>query len=319
MPRQSFPDPLASRQPPTSRIPADLLRFVVPEPVFPIQSTAVWRRLLADHTEFLQSFASHIDASYIAGFEALALDTFEIPALADINGRLNTIGWRAAFVDGYIPTPVYARLLQARIFPVAAFLRSDEHVDHSPAPDFAHDVLGHLPLLFCARHREYLQRLAQLILTATDSPANRELFLANKRMSSLIAQSAPEHEIASAQRRVEQASAADCSAPSEETELGRIFLWSVEFGLVGGPRGHRILGAGLLSSPCESRLACRPTVTVRPYSLDVIRHDIEFSSPQSCYFVASGYGAFHDVLDQYEALRADRREFKEDARVAAYA
>lgn len=310
--------PFVSRRSEGDRVPSDLLGHVLPAPVFSSEATRLWQRIWAKHLAFLASCRDRVDASYLAGLAQLDLDPFGVPTVEDINRRLAAIGWSAVPVDGYIPTPVYTKLLLQRIFPVAAFLRSAAHVDHSPAPDFAHDVLGHLPLLFCPQHRAYLRRLAALMSTTSESAAGRALHLANRRMSTLVARSAPGDEIARAQILVDRARAEDNACPSEQSELGRIFLWSIEFGLVGNARSYQLFGAGLLSSPRESRLACAPTAPVRPYSLDVIRHDIEFSSPQKRYFVADGYGVFHDVLDRYESLLASRRE-REGADVAAYA
>jgi phenylalanine-4-hydroxylase len=78
-----------------------------------------------------------------------------------------------------------------------------------------------------------------------------------------------------------------------------MYLWSIEFGLMGRADDFKLYGAGLLSSPAESRLVASGKAQVVPYSLDVIQHDIHFSDPQARYFVASGYEALHEELTRY--------------------
>ena len=53
-----------------------------------------------------------------------------------------------------------------------------------------------------------------------------------------------------------------------------MYLWSIEFGLMGNPSAFWVYGAALLSSPTEFRAVCEAPSRVRPYSLEVIDHDI---------------------------------------------
>jgi phenylalanine-4-hydroxylase len=281
--------------------------YVLEPAPFSAEATRNWARIMRAHVAFLTELRDRIHPSYLRGFRQLDLDPFDVPRLPDLNRRLAAIGWEAVCVDGYVPTSVYAAFLTRRVFPVAAFLRGAAHLEHSPAPDLAHDLLGHLPLLFCPEHRAYLQRLASVMTGALDNEAGRALYRANRKMSTLLGQGAPPVQIALAEAEAEAARRAAEAEPSEMTELSRIFLWSIEFGLVGRPGQHQLLGAGLMSSPREARLACQPSTPVAPYDLQVVHHEIEFSDPQCGYFVAAGYPDMHDVLDRYIARREEGR------------
>ncbi|MGK3962914.1 hypothetical protein WMF38_01815 [Sorangium sp. So ce118] len=259
------------------------------------------------HAAVLDELRDHIDPAYLSGFARLDLDPLRAPSIQEINRRIEEIGWMATCVDGYVPSRVYAALLARRVFPIAAFMRSEQHIDHAPAPDFVHDVLGHLPMLFCAEYRTYLQRLAHTMNAAEANDDDQRLYEANRRMSTLMSQPAPPEEIALAEASARHAGMAASANPSEQTELNRIFLWSIEFGLIGAADELRLFGAALLSSHREARLASSGDAQIRPYSMDVIRHEIEFSSPQCRYYVARDYDVFHDVLTGYESRMASRR------------
>ncbi|WP_437743237.1 hypothetical protein WMF39_48355 [Sorangium sp. So ce1504] len=290
-------------------MPPDVSRYIAPHHALGDDRGAsrVWQRTMAAHTAMLDELRDHVDPAYLRGFARLDLDPLRVPSIQEISRRVEEIGWTATCVDGYVPSRVYATLLARRVFPIATFMRSEHHIDHAPAPDFVHDVLGHLPMLFCAAYRTYLQRLAQMMIVAGGNDYDRWLYEANRHMSTLMSQSASPEEIALAEASARRAGMAASANPSEQSELNRIFLWSVEFGLLGTFDEFRLFGAALLSSHREGRLACRGDAQIRPYSMDVIGYDIEFSSLQSMYFVASDYDVFHEVLTGYESRMASRR------------
>src|SRR5262249_27650909 len=155
------------------------------------------------------------------------------------------------------------------------------------APDMVHDILGHLPMLFSHEHREFLRRLATAMAKARPNVLDGELYAANRHMSQLRTDpSSPGADIAEAEARVMRVQNALRQSASELTHLGRMYLWSVEFGLIGGPGRFSVYGAALLSAPAEFRKVCDGGANLAPYSLDVIDHDIAFSDLQKRYFVA---------------------------------
>ena len=85
--------------------------------------------------------------------------------------------------------------------------------------------------------------------------------------------------------------------PSRLCQLGRLYLWSIEFGLMGSCDEFAIYGAGLLSSPAETDALCSGRARVVPLSPAVFRTNIHFSDPQDLYFVARDYEELHDLLD----------------------
>jgi phenylalanine-4-hydroxylase len=257
----------------------------------------------------LAELGSRVHPAYREGWERLGLSHDRIPTIDEINEKLAPTRWQVVGVDGYIPTSTYVGMMARRVFPVARMLRSPEHIDYSPMPDMAHDLIGHLPMLFSAEHREYLRLLAATMVRAVATPVDRELYEANRWMALCRSQKGTSPEmIALAEKRAEVALQMSLVNPSELTHLGRLYLWTVEFGLMGTQDDYVVYGAGLMSSPeeCRSVLARREAVV--PYSVKAVDHDIAFSDLQSRYFVAEDYWSMCSVLVEYDERMQNRQE-----------
>jgi phenylalanine-4-hydroxylase len=261
----------------------------------------VWREMRRRATQMVEEFEARLHPEYVRGFWELIAPWSTIPRLAEIDARLEALGWRTVCVDGYIPAGVYAGLMACGIFPVSRNLRRNEHIDFSPTPDMAHDLFGHIPLLVCPEHRHFLRRLAGSMAAAPSNLWDTVLYEANRDMGLL--RSEPDcdpEQLHAAEQLVSWVQRKLAQVPSPLTHLSRMYLWSMEFGLMGTASDFQIYGAGLLSAPAEARALCRHPVELLTYSADVIRHDIFFSDPQVRYFVTPGYAHLEAVLEQYE-------------------
>ena len=142
---------------------------------YPADAHAVWNEVLARSEQVVEEHAERIHPAYVEGLRALELPS-HVPQTDELNERLRVTGWKTVAVDGYLPATTYASLMTENIFPVSSRIRRREHIDFAPEPDLVHDILGHLPMLFCAEHREYLRELAIHASRATpDWPLSRQL------------------------------------------------------------------------------------------------------------------------------------------------
>jgi len=256
-----------------------------------------WKRLLERTAELVHDLNPWLHASYMEGFRRLILPWSRIPSVPEINEALAEFGWSATCVDGYLPPNVYAGLMARGVFPISRTIRDPEHLDFSPLPDLAHDLLGHLPMLVSREHRLFLQRLSMAMANAEHGKLDDELYLANHASATLRCQpDCPAHKREAAASRVARIQRALGKRPSAMTALGRLYLWSIEFGLMGTPDEFRVYGAGLLSSPTETRAVCMKRVPIRDFTLAAVRRDIHFSDLQSVYFVAADYAQLERVL-----------------------
>jgi phenylalanine-4-hydroxylase len=168
-------------------------------------------------------------------------------------------------------------------------------------PDLAHDLLGHVPMLVSEQHRQFLRRLARAMALAESNQGDHELYLANLALAELRSMDRPSDTgLSAAQARVARAEGRLQQTPSVLTQLGRLYLWSIEFGLMGSREDFRIYGAGLLSSAAELRSVCLHHAPIRDCSLAVVHLDIHFSDLQTTYFVAADYAQLNQILTTLE-------------------
>ena len=83
-------------------------------------------------------------------------------------------------------------------------------------------------------------------------------------------------------------------------ELGRLYWFTVEFGLVQDGAEVKAYGAGLLSSYGELEHAFSDKVERRPFDLEqVINHDYTYSDMQPVLYVIPSYAELKDVTKRY--------------------
>lgn len=269
---------------------------------YTIADHAVWREAITRHTSFVARHSDRVHPVYLEGLQALRLSQ-RIPRIEEINERLAPTGWKTACVDGCVSTATLIGLLLARTLPLARRIRRFEHIDHAPGPDIVHDVFGHLPMIFSSEYRAFLTRMTGVMAKAAASRLDDDLCAANRRLSELMSdpQASPV-ERAEAEARVLRDRRRLAADPSERTCLERMYLWSVEFGLLGTVDEFTVHGAAILSSPAEFRRLCTRAVRPSPYSIAVIHRDYAFTELQRAYFVARDFAQLHDVLAEYEAM-----------------
>jgi phenylalanine-4-hydroxylase len=83
-------------------------------------------------------------------------------------------------------------------------------------------------------------------------------------------------------------------------ELGRLYWFTVEFGLIEEDGETKAYGAGLLSSFGELENAFTDNVERRPFDLDeVINTAYDYSEMQPVLYVVPSYGYLKDVTKRY--------------------
>lgn len=277
--------------------------------MYPPAAHAVWREVLARNVALIEHCGARMHPAYVAGLRALALP-MRVPQIEELNARLAPTGWETVCVDGYIPTSAYVGLMSRSVFPVSRFVRLAEHIDFAPEPDLVHDVLGHLPMLFCAEYREYLRRLARVMSRAESNELDREFFTTVRNLATIRSNPAsPARAIAAANARMTHVVRRIAENASPLTHLRRLYVWSVEFGLLGTRDDFRVHGAALLSSPAEFRAVCAGEPGLRPFGIEVVEHENAFSEILNQYFIARDFAHLHEALSAYEA----RMTSKDDA------
>jgi phenylalanine-4-hydroxylase len=101
-------------------------------------------------------------------------------------------------------------------------------------------------------------------------------------------------------------------ARGQLANLARLYWYTVEFGLLAGPQGLRIFGAGILSSPAETVFSLEDTSPHRiAFDLErVMRTNYRIDDFQQTYFVVESFqslldACYRDFGPIYDRLRAE--------------
>ncbi|MCT8161185.1 phenylalanine 4-monooxygenase [Pseudoruegeria sp. SHC-113] len=127
------------------------------------EEDAVWGELFTRQMAALQG---KVVPDYLAGVEALGLNAGKVPQICEIDARLHAAtGAGVEGVPAIIPPSQFFKLLAARKFPVATFLRRREHMDYIEEPDLFHEVFGHCPLLTNADYADFIEGFGKKALS----------------------------------------------------------------------------------------------------------------------------------------------------------
>src|SRR5262245_3134783 len=139
-------------------VPPHLRQYVVTQDydAYTERDQAVWRFVL------LQTYARlarTAHAAYVAGFSAAGICIDRIARIAEMNERLSAHGFGAVCVDGFIPPRAFQSFQASGFLPIAADIRTVEHLAYTPAPDIIHEAAGHAPFLSHPAYARFLRRI----------------------------------------------------------------------------------------------------------------------------------------------------------------
>ncbi len=114
-------------------------------PVYSDEDNANWTFLFNRQMAMLPGRAGE---AFQAGVETLGMTPNGIPALADLSRNMQqAAGWEIARIPGLLHERDFFGLLGNRQFPSTDYIRGEEELDYTPAPDCFHDMFGHMPML----------------------------------------------------------------------------------------------------------------------------------------------------------------------------
>lgn len=229
-----------------------------------------WRRL---YRRLKPRWAKYANERFLAGIEALGLNSERIPRLDDINRLLQPrTGFQAKAVSGYVPAFLFFDCLRNREFPTTITIRRSDQLDYLPEPDIFHDIAGHVPMHTDRRFAETLVRLGDCAHTAAAVAGRMSPDIRLKKLTSIV------------------------------KAMARFFWFTIEFGLMKGRGGPRVYGSGLLSSFGEIEHAIEsPEVQRYPIQLEwVINQSFEINRYQPLLFVVESFSHLFELVEQLE-------------------
>jgi phenylalanine-4-hydroxylase len=235
-----------------------------------------WRRLFERIRPRWERYAND---HFLRGIEALDLPPDRVPRLADVNRRLQPLtGFQARPVSGYVPGFLFFDCLRRREFPTTITIRPVDKMDYLPEPDIFHDVAGHVPMHTEKAFADVLVRFGDCAHTAVEMTAGVTDYGERvRRLTNII------------------------------RALSRFFWFTVEFGLMRGPRGVVAYGSGLLSSFGELEHAIESDEVQRyPVQLEwLINQGAEIDHFQPLLFVVDSFEHLFDLVDRLERWMRD--------------
>jgi len=231
-----------------------------------------WACLVANQQKTKHEFACR---EYLEGEELFEIGSAMIPNYWLLNARIyQQTGWQLATVKEIIPAELFFTCHSRRFFPVTTFMRP-LGTDYLEEPDIGHDVAGHVATFTIPAVANVMQNHGRA----------RDLIY-SKRNEQLAGVTDP-HEIESIKQRAEQLL----------NYAGRIYWFTVEFGLVMQDGEIRDFGAGILSSPGETKYSIQNDepnrILIDPQSdADLLRlanTDYLISEFQKTYFVSESF------------------------------
>jgi phenylalanine-4-hydroxylase len=285
-----------------SRVPDYLRCYIVDQDhsLYTPRDHASWRFIMRQARDYLKTHAHEV---YLDGLEATGIPVSSIPNITQMDRILNRFGWGAVCVRGFIPPLAFLDFQARQILPIAADMRTLEHVLYTPAPDIVHEAAGHGPILADPGYAKYLTAYAQVARKAIYSSQDIRIYEAIRTLSDLKENpdTTPE-EMEQAQKDLDQLTS-QVPWVSEATLVARLFWWTAEYGLVGDLEQPKIYGAGLLSSLKESR-ECLKKAKKIPLSLDCTKATYDITKPQPQLFVARDFSHLMEVLAQLDSTLA---------------
>lgn len=240
-----------------------------------------WACLIAEQQRTKHRYAC---LEYLDGEKMFEIGGTVIPDFYLLNARIyQQTGWQLATVNMIIPAELFFTCHSHRFFPVTTFMRPLEQ-DYLQEPDIGHDVAGHV---------------------ATFTIPVVAHVMRNHGIARNIIYDERDVRLAKAQTEDERV-AVQKKADELLLYAERIYWFTVEFGLVMQNGEVRAFGAGILSSPGETRFSVespKPTrLVINPeLDTDLLRlatTDYLISEFQKTYFVTEHFDLLESLTPE---------------------
>lgn len=242
--------------------------------------------------------ADYVFGELSDGLKKLSFNHFGVPTEDFINKKLQASGWGIHYVDGFISTYAFAELVSNKYFPVNFALRDPENIYYSPEPDFAHDVLGHVPMLFYEPFQRILSLWAQkaistkpLVIDDLYYSCTLEVINESKKnkRDELVLKNL-EREFVKILQELHK-------NPTDIWKLGNFFDWSFEFGIIKEKKKAQIFGGAIVTSKNEINSVINNINGIKHITLDVIQRGISYTKNQKNYYYVNDFNEYEKLLN----------------------
>ena len=220
---------------------------------------ATWAELVSRR---MPQLAKHAAEEYLEGFAIIGLRHQRLPNLEEISARLNPrTGWSTTPVSGFMPGPAFFEMLAERKFPTTTWLRKRDSLEYTPEPDIFHDVFGHVPMHAHPVFANFLASYGQLCASVIACHEN------------------------------------ETAAHDTLERIGRLFWYTVEFGLIRQRGRVSVYGSGLISSNGECTNVLEGHCRVEDFSLEaVLNTPVQVDQMHQLLFAIESFDQIYESL-----------------------
>lgn len=250
-----------------------------------------------------QKYNKYLYAPYIKCFNKLNISEYKLESFSLLNFTLSKYNWKIVWTPGYIPSHHYCKLISEGFFPLSKLFRNSNQLDYSPTPDFIHDFIGHLPLLLDKEYTKYLKNISKSLVNSPSNELDKNLYATELHLSLLYHNGYQENskEIIKATKEIDDIYKQLVKKPSLKVLLSRLFLYSIEFGILGSYDNFKIFGAAILSSFDELERATKRKIIFKAYNLEACFDNFDnFSDFQKHLYIAPNVQHYQSVLQEFQ-------------------
>ena len=262
---------------------------------------AVWRYVMRISFPYFKKYAHE---SYVKGIEMVGIPMDKIPKIDEMDQKLDSFGWGAVSVKGFIPPIIFMEFLARKVLPIAVDIRTSKNITYTPAPDIIHEAAGHAPIIANKDYADYLSAYGEISQKAIESKYDAEQYEIVRKLSLLKDNPNADPKILNKIENKFKNLSKKKTWLSEASELARMNWWTIEYGLVGDLTKPKIYGAGLLSSVSESVTSLTKNVKKIPLNKNCIKQPYNITEPQPQLFVTKDFKKLKTILIEYSKTMA---------------
>ena len=191
---------------------------------------AVWRYVMRISSPYFKKYAHK---SYVKGIEMIGIPMDKIPKIDEMDQKLDSFGWGAVSVKGFIPPIIFMEFLARKVLPIAVDIRTSKNITYTPAPDIIHEAAGHAPIIANQDYADYLSAYGEISQKAIESKYDAEQYEIVRELSVLKDNPNADPKVLNKIENKFKNLSKKKTWLSEASELARMNWWTIEYGLVG--------------------------------------------------------------------------------------
>ena len=250
----------------------------------------VWNKIFQGRKEIFSSYSHLFPDIYLESLKHLGYNERSIPTLSQINNHLKSTSWKAVWAKE-LSIHDFCLLTANRIFPIKASHRGLNEIEFALYPDFIHDLWGHIPLLQMKDLTEVIVSLSKEFINLEYSNVDNELY----------------EELYGENVKTENTdfeTLLDKSELCAKRLLSRLFLLTVEFGLLKKENSYQIFGGGILSSHSEIlNISSEKMPKIELSFSSLCAKKFSYFDKQNKYFYVNDYKDIYSILDKIKEIK----------------